>query len=225
MPESSSLPDDAPATALFPQFQSKLYEMIASEVEGLTDPQLDFESDRWGWSGWSIRRNLSHMASGDFRWMLLRWGQQLFPDGIPADVVDKDDLDNLAASPHDRRLNEDIYWDVGDILGKLRQGLGICWRVLSGETVGSLRSKEIKNDGTANSPLFHQAYPRGVRPDPADSTKVYMTLEASFYHRYFEHITHLYNIQRIKRAQGLPTHAEIPFEGYLALPGWDRSEP
>jgi hypothetical protein len=41
------LPDDAPATALFPQFGSELYHMISSEIEGLTEEQLDFESDQW----------------------------------------------------------------------------------------------------------------------------------------------------------------------------------
>ena len=38
MPDSQ-LPDDAPATALFPQFESAIYRMIATEVEGLTDRQ------------------------------------------------------------------------------------------------------------------------------------------------------------------------------------------
>ncbi|CUV02541.1 hypothetical protein MGWOODY_Clf2511 [hydrothermal vent metagenome] len=54
---------------------------------------------------------------------------------------------------------------------------------------------------------------------------MHVTLEATFRHRYFEHITHLYNIQRLKKAQGLPTKIEIPIEGYLALPWWDLSQP
>jgi hypothetical protein len=40
------LSDDTPGTALFPEFAS-LYPLIASEVEGLTESQLDFASDRW----------------------------------------------------------------------------------------------------------------------------------------------------------------------------------
>ena len=40
-------PDNAPAVVLFPQFESDLYDMISTEVQGLTDAQLDFESDRW----------------------------------------------------------------------------------------------------------------------------------------------------------------------------------
>ena len=212
---------DAPAAALFPQFQSRLYEMIVTEVEGLTEEQLDFESERWEWSKWSIRRNLSHMASGDFRWFLLRWGEQLYPEGLP----DVGDLDSIANSPHDRRLDEDKFWDVTDILAKLRQGMEVSQQILERETVGSLQSRETWNTNTGDWPRFYQAHSRGVRVDPDDSTRAYMTLEASFRHRYFEHLTHLYNIQRLKRAQGLTATVELPFEGYMALPGWDRSEP
>ena len=42
--------DSAPATALLPELESELYRMISAEVEGLSDEQLDFESDRWEWS-------------------------------------------------------------------------------------------------------------------------------------------------------------------------------
>ena len=58
---SSEIPADSPASLLFPQFKSELYLGAASEVEGLNEDQLNFESDRWGWSGWSIRRQLSHI--------------------------------------------------------------------------------------------------------------------------------------------------------------------
>ena len=56
---------DVPATYLFPAIEKKIYQMVEKEVAGLKDDLLDFESQRWGWSKWSIRRNLSHMASGD----------------------------------------------------------------------------------------------------------------------------------------------------------------
>jgi hypothetical protein len=215
------LPDEAPATVLFPQFGPELYRMISTEVEGLTEEQLDFESDQWEWSKWSIRRNLSHMASGDFRWFLLRWDEKLFPEGLP----DIGDLEGIANSPYDRRLDENKYWAVDDILDVLRQGLELSQSILSKETVGSLRRKETTNPNTGNWPQFYQAHPRGIRQDPNDPSRAYLTLEASFRHRYFEYITHLYNIQRLKRAQGLEARMEIPFEGYWALPGWDRSEP
>ena len=213
--------EDSPATGLFPQFETELYRMISTEVEDLAESQLDFQSERWEWSRWSIRRNLSHMASGDFRWFLIRWGPQLFPQGLP----EVGDLDGLSSPKYDRRLDEDKYWDLESIMGKLGDGLGICWLILSGETVGSLRRKEIE---VGNSGLFTQypeLYPGGLRRDSTDASRVYVNLEATFQHRYYEHITHLYNIQRLKRAQGLDTRVEVPFEGYWALPDWDRSEP
>ena len=215
------LPDNAPGIAIFPQFEVQLYQMFTSEVEGLTDPQLDYTSDRWEWSKWSVRMNLSHVAAGDFRWLLLRWGPQLFPEGPP----DIEGLESIFASPYDRRLDDGKYWQLQAILGKLREGLGLCHSVLARETVSSLRTRELKTENSSQWELYGQVHPRGVRQDPADSSQVFLSLEATFRHRYFEHTTHLYNIQRLKRAQGLSTVVEIPYVGYWALPGWDRSEP
>ena len=215
------LPDNAPGTDLLPQFECEIYRMFESEVEGLTEEQLDFESDRWEWSKWSIRRNVSHVATGDYRWLLRTWGQQLFPEGFP----DLGDLDLAASSRYDSRLAGDSTMSMDAVLETMRQSLDMCQSVLSRETVGSLRSKEIRLENGGNWPTFSQAHPSGLRPDPDDPSFLYMNLEATFRHRYYEHITHLYNIQRIKRAHGLATRVDIPREGYWALPGWDRSEP
>ena len=215
------VPDDAPATVLFPQFEAELYRMISAEVQGLTEQQLDFESEQWEWSKWSIRRNLSHMASGDLRWLWERWGPILFPEGLPSG----DEFDALLDSPYDRRLDENIYWEVDDILEKLQLGLDLSCLILGSETVGSLRAKELES---ANAGLWVQnpeLFPGGIREVPGDSSRIYVTLEATFRHRYYEYLTHLYNIQRLKRAQGLSAKVDIPFEGYWATPGWDRSEP
>ena len=213
--------EDSPATGLFPQFETELYRMISTEVEGLTESQLDFQSERWEWSKWSIRRNLSHMASGDFRWFWDRWGKILFPDGLPNGA----ELDALMASPFDRRLDENLYWEPGVLLEKLREGLDFAWSILSAETVGSLRRKELESAASGLWLQYPELFPDMVRQAPGDSSRILISLEATFYHRYFEHTTHLYNIQRLKRAQGLDTRVEIPFEGYWALPDWDRSEP
>ena len=68
-----------------------------------------------------------------------------------------------------------------------------------------------------------KAHPTGMRPD-ANPSQGEMTLEATFRHMYFEEITHLYNVQRLKRAQGLPTVVDVPEVGYWVQEGWDRSE-
>ena len=218
---TSNPPANAPATELFPQFGDQLYDMIYSEVKGLTDAQLDFESDRWEWAGWSIRRNLSHVASGEFRWFWTQWGRVLFPGGLP----ESEEIEAILDSPYDRRLDEIKYWAIDDILAMLRRALEFARSVLSHETVGSMRAKEIQSNTNDLWSGIKQAGYSGIRPDPGDPGKNYITLEATFRHRYFEHITHLYNIQRLKRAQGLPTVVDIPMEGYLALPGWDLSQP
>ena len=218
---AKDLPNDAPATSLFPQFRDQLYQMISFEVQDLTDGQLDFESERWEWSKWSIRRNLSHMASGDFRWFWTRWGEELFPEGL----ANSREIEAILDSPYDRRLDESKFWALDDILGTLRKGLDFAWSVLSSETVGSMRSKEIESDDSDLWAGIRQANYPGIRLKPNHSSIIYISLEATFRHRYFEHITHLYNIQRLMRAQGLATLADIPMEGYLALSTWDLSQP
>ena len=68
-----------------------------------------------------------------------------------------------------------------------------------------------------------QAHPTAVTPTE-QANKVTMQLEGSIRHIYFEEITHLFNIQRLKRAQGLPTVSDLPRVGYWTLDGWDVSE-
>ena len=69
-----------PGANLFPEFEN-LYDLISSEVVGLDDAQLDFTSKDWSWSEWSIRMQLSHMASLIPRWLVARWGHETFPNG------------------------------------------------------------------------------------------------------------------------------------------------
>jgi len=219
------LNDDSPALLRFPQFESHLYEIAAGEVAGLTEEQLDFESDKWGWSGWSIRRQLSHMASGNFRWFWQRWGLTMYPEGPPANPPNAEEIKVLAQSEYDRRLDEDVYWDVKLILEELQRGLALGQTILSQHTVGSLRTEEFEYADTGEWPWFYNIHSTGLRRDSETPTKIWFNLETIFRHRYYEHITHLYNIQRIKQAQGLSTKTEVPIEGYMTLPGWDLSTP
>ena len=220
IPKLNELPENAPATALFPHFAS-VYDMVATEVGGLTSEQLDFESDRWKWSKWSMRSQVSHMASLHYRWMINRLSEHLFPQGLPS----IEDLETLASNPNDRRLDESKYWEIDVLLEKLRQAIELVQSVLAKETVGFFRTREIVTDHGSNWQLTGQAHPWGCRLDPQHPTRLYMTLEATFRHMYYEDITHLYNVQRLKRAQGLSSKVELPQEGYWLMPGWDRSEP
>lgn len=213
-----NIPDDAPAANLFPEFDG-LYDLIAREVDGLTAAQLDFTSHKWGWSEWSIRMQLSHMASLTFRWMLLRWVDVLFPDGH-----DVDDVAGMADSASDRRLDDAVYHDIDVIMAKLREGIDLVRSVLSSHDAGFARSATIPYGMDGAWVLMSQAHPTGLTPGEG-SSEGRMTLEATIRHVYFEETTHLYNIQRLKRAQGLPTVVDVPRVGYWVLPTWDRSEP
>ena len=213
-----SISENARGTDLFPEYAS-LYDLIAPEVEGLSDEQLDFSSDRWEWSKWSIRTQLSHMASLLYRWMLLRWGDTLFPDGEHG----VEDVEGVAQSKNDRRMDDDRYWELPTILQGLREGINLVRRVLSEHDVAYLRSHTYLMDWSNQWDLMNKAHPSGISRTE-DPRKGLMTLEATMRHMYFEETTHLFNIQRLKRAQGLPTVVDVPRVGYWVVDGWDISE-
>ena len=210
--------DDAPGTVLFPEYET-LYELIAPEVEGLSDEQLDFESDRWEWSKWSIRIQLSHMGALIYRWLAVRWGETLFPDGEHG----VEDL-SVIADAADRGLDSLRRLEVCDIMTRLEEGINLPQRVLDGRSVGFLRGHTLFREGQASSgsQITMKAHRSGVTQTAGGSV---WTLEATMRHVYYEEITHLYNIQRLKRAQGLPTVVEVPRVDYWVVEGWDTSEP
>ena len=210
--------DDSPGSALFPEFRT-LYDLIAREVEGLTDGQLDWTSGDYEWAEWSIRMQVSHMASLIYRWLILRWGDRLFPDGDHG----VDDVQGIAASPYDRRMDDTKYYDLPVLLQKLDEGIQLAQRVLNERSIGFLRSNTVTVDSGAHWTLMLKAHPTGVTPSP-DGSQRNMQLEATMRHIYFEEVTHLFNIERLKRAQGLQTVSDIPEVGYWTLDGWDRSE-
>ena len=213
-----AITNESPGSALFPEFDT-LYELIAHEVEGLTDTQLDWTSDEYGWAGWSIRVQLSHMASLIYRWLILRWGDVTFPN----DDHGVEDVTGLAASPFDRRMDDTKYYELPVILTKLREGIDLTRRVLAERNVGFLRAHSVTVTLNESWGLMIQAHPTAVTATEQTST-VNMQFEGSIRHVYFEEITHLFNIQRLKRAQGLSTVSDLPEVGYWILDGWDVSE-
>ena len=213
-----TITNDSPGSALFPEFDT-LYDLIANEVEGLTDDQLDWRSEEYGWAEWSIRVQLSHMASLIYRWLILRWGDVTFPNGEHG----VEDVNGLAASPYDRRMDDTKYYELPDILTKLREGIDLARRVLAERNVGFLRSHTVTVTLDGGWGLMIQAHPTAITPTEQANT-VTMQFEGSIRHIFFEEITHLFNIQRLKRAQGLPTLSDLPRVGYWTLDDWDVSE-
>ena len=209
------LTNDSPGSELFPEFSS-LYALIASEVDSLTEGQMDFESQEWDWSKWSIRRQLCHMASVPVGWLLVTWGDTLFPD----------------ARDHSQRFKTRTQSDLPTpaIMAELGEAIDLVQTVLAERSVAYLRDQVYVlrwrpdwNDSMSWD-LMQRAHPTGLTPT-SDPTVSNMTLEATIRHLYFEEITHLYNIQRLKRAQGLPPAVDLPRVGYWAVEGWDTSEP
>ena len=214
--------ENDPGTGLFPQYGPEMYAMVASEVEGLTDEQLDWNSDRWEWSKWSIRRQVSHMPSFVKSWLLLRWGGQLFPNGT-SHLGEMGEYDRSTAGAW---LNEERFWDLSDLLEQWDGSIDLARVVLDAETVGSMRSKRVSAPGASDFwRLAVPAHPSGVSYDPDDPDSIILTLEGTFRHMYYEFTTHLHNVLRLKRAQGLPTMVDVPREGYWVMSTWDRSEP
>lgn len=214
MPQAG-LTEDSPGSDLFPEFFA-LYDLIASEVDGMTEEQLDFESQEWDWSKWSIRRQLCHMASVPVGWLLVNWGDTLFPDA------------SARVQNFKTRTASDL--PTAAIMQELKDSIGLVQAVLAERSVSYLRDQVYVlqwrpdwND-SMDWAMMLKAHPTGLTPT-SDPTVSNMTLEATIRHLYFEEITHLYNIQRLKRAQGLPPVVDLPRVGYWAVEGWDTSEP
>ncbi len=220
MTTNTAIPDSAPGSALFPEYDG-LYELIEGEVAGLSNVQWDFESDRWEWSNWSIRRQVSHMASLIYRWLLVRWGDVLFLEGGHG----IEDVQGLAQSRFDRRMDESRYFETTVVMGKLREAIELARAMLARQTAGMLRRHSIRSALSGQWDLMRKAHPVGIALVDGGSNEIEISLEATFRHMYFEEITHLYNVQRLKLAQGLETVVSLPRVGYWVLEEWDRSEP
>ena len=179
----TTISNKSPGELLFPQFAT-LYNLISSEVEDLSNQHLDWDSDRWEWSKWSIRRQLSHMASVIYRWLALRWGDVLFPDGTHSIR----DLKRLANSSFNRRMDEDRYWEKPIIMQKLKEAIDMTQRILSERNVSFLRSHTYLRAKSLEQNLTINAHPTGIitADEPG---KELMTLEATIRHVYFEQIT------------------------------------
>lgn len=215
------LADQTPAIQLFGPFQ-EFYALLTQELAGLDDKQMDFTSTQWEWAAWSIRHQVSHLAAMHLRWLVTRWGDQVLPDGPPPSL----DYPNLFADPADRWLDPSRYRGISILLDKIGLALDMLEDVLEERTVGELRQIHIRHPLPGDYwQLMLLAHPDGIRPDPSQPQEYLMNFEATVRHMYFEDVTHLYNIQRLKRAQGLAGAVNVPRAGYWTLEGWDRSEP
>ena len=210
-----------------PDFQA-LRAMFHQETAGLTDAQLDWEDPSEEWSRWSIRRQISHVALAYFFWWVKMWGRTLWPEAPPGDPVD---FSKAAPDRYDRRLDEEKYWKLEDLLPKFDEALRLAERAAEGRTGEDLRTLAITRSfkpelmmGNAEEPVYRfwaracAFHDGGLAQDAEDETKFTFTLGGMLRQMYWEALAHLRTIQRLKMKQGLTPVARVPREGLLRDP-------
>jgi hypothetical protein len=206
---------------LFPDYW-RIDSLVRAEVIELSDEVLDWTSDRWGWSGWSIRQQASHMASVPLRWVIGRWGDQLFGDDLP---MSNERFAAFDSSKFDRRLDDSVYWKIEDILGAMDEAIGISRRVLIDTSIEKARSMVVYRTPTEQWELMRTVHPDGISANPETGKMTGMDLVATFRHILNEFYTHLFNVQRAKIALGIEPIVKLPDAGYHTAAGWDSDLP
>jgi hypothetical protein len=128
--------------------------------------------------------------------------------------------------PASSQLNPHTYWAIDTILSRLDEGIALTQEALRRHTVAQAQQKTTTITFAPRvqgiMAQLQPAHPQGFTPSPTDPARWILSLEGTVRHLYFEALTHLYNIQRLKRAQGLSTCVDFPRVGYYVLPGWDN---
>lgn len=212
------MPADA-AQGLMPPYR-RLVEWVRAETDGLTADQLDFDDtspDReWMW--WSIRRQVSHIAWDALVFTHRRCASLLWPDGVEPEPVVWRHHHIGPDMKFDRRLDEDLYWEVPDLIAKMEIGIGWLERVVADHPIEMLRADVTSVRGTHFWQYVITTLARGAGPDPDRPGFIRYDLEGSLWMVFYEQLSHIRTMQRLKAAQGLSTVAALPRVGYLRLP-------
>jgi hypothetical protein len=217
-PSIVEMPEDATVGAMPPY--RLLLDWVRAEVDGLTAAQLDLDDpspDReWMW--WSIRRQVSHIAWDALVFTHRRCAHLLWPDGDDPEPVVWKHHHLGPVMKYDRMLDEDLYWEVPDLIAKMELGIGWLERVVAERTIEELRADVTSIRGTYFWEYVIQVLPRGAGPDPDRDGYLRYDLEGSLWMVFYEQLAHIRTIQRLKVHQGLPPAVELPRVGYLRLP-------
>lgn len=218
---------NTPGQVLYPDF-ARIAGMYEVEVEGINDEQYDAVRPEKSWGAWSIRKQVSHIASVHYRHFLGNWGEALFGDNLPRD---RSLIDTGGA---DRSLDPERFHEMPELIAALKDGTDMVWEILAGETLGSMREKRktrvIKTDEqfpTGESRMAYtenltlKAHPGTYWRDEADPELFHFTLEFTFRHVMWEGFAHLRTVQAHKQAMGLPLINNLPEEGYLKILRWE----
>jgi hypothetical protein len=204
---------------------------VKAEVAGLTDAQLDFHDqhpDReWMW--WSIRRQVSHMAWDALVFPYRRCAPLLWPDADPPEPIVWKDHRRGPERKHDRMLDAALFWQMPDLLEKLELGISWLERVVTEQSIETLRATMKSVRGTNFWRYVIQTLPRGAEVDPDREGYIRYDLEGSLWMVFYEILSHIRTIQRLKHHQHLALAVALPRVGYLRLPEYwgetDRNGP
>lgn len=229
MLRESEAPEDlsTPGLRVFPEYES-LADSFRAETAGLPEELWEWRLPGKSWGGWSIKEQVSHAAWIPYLFFLEFWPSVLYPDALPRD---KSLADTGGA---DRMLDPARFPGASDVLAALDDACALCREILSNETLGTLREKELPRRYSperrwANGErvidylqnLVLPAHKSGFRRDGSDPHLYHQTLECSFRHILWEARVHLITIQEFKRIRGLPIRSEAPRDGFAALLEWE----
>ena len=216
------------ARALFPEFP-QVIELYRQETDGLPQEVLRRTREEKSWGLWSIRDQVSHVASLPYRWLLIRWGAILFGDALPRDEALFDRFDG-------RMMKDEYYPQIQDLIGVMRDSFALAWEVLGAETTESIRDGRKISErvpvgmirpGTGEDVrrwrenVTLKAHRTGVWIDPEDTELFHFNLEYTFRHMLWEAYAHLKTIQMHKKEEGMEPLVSIPQEGYLLVLKWE----
>ena len=212
---------------VFPEYRN-LSNLFREETNGLSQELCEWKLLEKSWGAWSIKEQISHTAWIPYLFFLEFWPPVLYPDSLPRD---KSLADTGGA---DRMLDPARFPGMSDALAALDDACALCREVLSKETLGTLREKELPRkyspdrrwaNGERVMDYFQNlvlpAHESGFRKNETDPYVYCQTLECTFRHIIWESNVHLITIQEFKRFKGLPVRSNVPRDGYAAMLTWE----
>ena len=193
---------------------------VEAEIAGLTDEQLDFHdpSPEREWMWWSCRRQVSHIAWDALVFTKRRAGHLLWPIEATPEPINWGEHQMGPNNKWDRLLDADLFWEVPDLLDKLKLGISWLTRLVEQESTETFRSEIKTVRGTQFWEYVITTLPRGAAASPEDNSQITYTLEGSLWMVFYEMLSHIRTIQRLKIHQGLTPNVDLPRVGYLRLP-------
>jgi len=217
-PEILEMPT-SPKSGAMPWY-AHIVDWVEAEIADLSDAQLDFHdmSPDKEWMWWSCRTQVSHIAWDALVFTKRRAGHLLWPNGDIPQPINWVEHQMGPDNKWDRVLDTDFFWQISDILNHLRLGIDWLTRLVDEHSIELLRSETRTVKGTEFWKYVITTLPRGAGSDDQESGTITYDLEGSLWMVFYEMLSHIRSIQRLKLHQQLEPAVELPRVGYLRLP-------